>query len=113
MDNLVKSARRQFSELDMRKREDEAASRGFIGGLALGILVGAILALIFAPRTGSETRGMVAGTATDLKHKATDMVHQVKSDETANGPAATGLGEEPAIEREIGDVQNRPTPGVI
>jgi hypothetical protein len=113
MDNLMKSARRQLDELDLRKREDEAASRGFVGGFALGILVGAILALIFAPRTGSETRGMVAGTATDLKHKATDLVHQVTSDDPDPGAPVTGLGEEPAIEREIGNVQARPTPGVI
>ena len=110
----AKAARQQLAELDLlRQREDDAASRGFIGGFALGVLVGAILALIFAPRAGSETRGMVAGTASDLRHKATDLVHQVTStDDEMPAPPAT-LGEEPAIEREFGEQQARPTPGVI
>jgi len=113
MDNLMKSARRQFSELDVRKREDEAASRGFLGGFALGVLVGALLALIFAPRPGSETRGMMAGTASELRHKASDLVHQVTANGSDGEGGPAGLGDEPAIEREIGEEQTRPTPGVI
>jgi len=109
----MKRARHQLEDLDLRKREDEAASKGFIGGFALGVLVGAILALIFAPRTGSETRDTLAGTASGLKHKATDLVHQVAQDEADQPTAQGGLGDEPAIEREIGDLQTRPTPGVI
>jgi gas vesicle protein len=75
----------------MRKREDEAASTGFVSGLLLGVLVGAILALIFAPKRGDETRELVAHTATDLKDKAVDLVHQAKSD---------GEGEELAAKAE-------------
>jgi len=113
MDNLFQRARHQLDDLDLRTREDEAASRGFLGGFALGVLVGAVLALIFAPRPGSETRGMMAGTASAVRRKATALVHEVRSDERENGAAAPSLGEEPAIEREIGEVQARPTPGVI
>jgi gas vesicle protein len=113
MEDIMKRARHQLEDLDLRKREDEAASRGFIGGFALGVLVGAILALIFAPRAGSETRDTLAGTASGLKHKASDLMHQVTSDEADQSPSQSGLGDEPAIEREIGDLQARPTPGVI
>jgi hypothetical protein len=114
MEELKKSARHQLEELDLlRQREDEAANRGFLGGFALGVLVGAVLALIFAPRAGSETRGIVAGTATDLAHKATDLVHQVTSSEEGAPTPQPHLGEEPAIEREFGDLQARPTPGVL
>lgn len=93
----AKQARKQFRNLDLasvkqhlptdfdvsdlhfiRKREDEAASRGFVSGFLLGALVGAVIALIFAPKRGDETRGIVADAAGDIKEKATDLVHQVR-----------------------------------
>ena len=107
-----KELKKQLRQFDMQKREQDAANRGFIGGMLLGIVVGAILALIFAPKTGSETREMVADTATDLKHKAEGLVGQAKPDD-ADEAAQQLLGDEPAIEREIGDTQFPPTPGVI
>jgi gas vesicle protein len=88
----------------LRKREEEAASRGFLGGFVLGVLVGAVIALVFAPRRGDETRELVAGAAGDLKGRATDLVQQVRSDsEGASEPGTGNLGDGPAIEREIGD----------
>lgn len=88
----------------LRKREEEAASRGFLGGFLLGVLVGAVIALVFAPRRGQETREIVAGAAGDLRGKATDLVQQVRSDSDGTGDAAAqDLGDGPAIEREIGD----------
>lgn len=84
----------------LRRREEEAASKGFLGGFLVGILVGAILALVFAPRRGDETREIVAATATDLKDKASGLVSQVRSDsELHMEPVEDG----PAIEREFGD----------
>jgi gas vesicle protein len=101
MKKRAKKARKQLEHLDLdisalkdklpkdfdpadlhllRKREDEAASNGFMSGFLLGILVGAVLALIFAPKRGDETREIVAHTATDLKDKATDLVHQAKGE---------------------------------
>jgi hypothetical protein len=106
-----KELKKQMRQLDMQKREQDAANEGFVGGMLLGILVGAILALIFAPKTGSETREMVAGTATELKHKAEGLVGQSK--EGTDEPVASSLSDEPAIEREIGETKTRPTPGVI
>lgn len=88
----------------LRKREDEAASKGFLGGFLLGAVVGALIALIFAPQKGQETRELVAGAAGDLKGKATDLVQQTRSgSEDAQDQFADGLREGPAIEREIGD----------
>ncbi len=85
----------------IRQREDEAASRGFFAGLFLGAVVGAVLALIFAPQRGEDTRGLVLEKATDVKEKATDLVHQVRGD---SNEASTELtGGEPAIEREFGE----------
>lgn len=73
-----KEIRRQIEEREARKREEDAANEGFVGGLLLGVVIGAIVALIFAPKSGSETREMVAGTASELKHKAEDLVGQGK-----------------------------------
>lgn len=107
-----KQLKKQLRDLDIEKREQDAANEGFLGGVLLGIVVGAVLALIFAPKSGSETREMVADTATDLKHKAEELVGQAK-DEQDSESASNLLSDEPAIEREIGDTTTRPTPGVI
>jgi gas vesicle protein len=88
-----------LSELNfIKKREDEAASRGFISGFLLGILAGAVLALVFAPKRGTETREIVAHTAIDLKEKATDLVHQVRSSE--GDGVEPGAAEQVATETE-------------
>lgn len=96
-----KDLRQQLEHLDFKKREEEAATEGFIGGLILGAVLGAILALIFAPKSGSETRQMVAGTAAGLKNKAEDMVQQTRSGDASQDGEEPALGGEPAIEREI------------
>lgn len=96
-----KKLRKQLKQLDIQKREEEAASEGFLGGVLLGIVVGAILALVFAPRSGSETREKVAETATDLIHKAEDFVGQKDAGVTTE-PDSPVLPDEPAIERDFG-----------
>jgi gas vesicle protein len=94
---------KDFDIHDLRlaqKREDEAANRGFMGGFLLGALVGVILALIFAPKKGEETREIVAHAATDLKNKAADVLPVSKespADKVADakdnlGEAADDLG---------------------
>lgn len=96
-----KKIRKQLEQLDLKKREEEAASEGFLGGVLLGIVVGAILALIFAPKPGSETREMVAETATGLIHKAEDLVgHKDETFEVETEQPT--LPTEPAIERDFG-----------
>jgi gas vesicle protein len=109
-----KALKKQLKQADVRKREDEAASEGFLGGFLLGVVVGAILALIFAPKAGSETRELVAEKAGELKHKAEGLVGQA-SNEVEESDLASTLSDEPAIEREIGDIdgETRSTKGVI
>ncbi|HLU34792.1 MAG TPA: YtxH domain-containing protein [Thermomicrobiales bacterium] len=109
----AKKLRKQLQQLERQKREEDAASEGFVGGLLLGLIVGAILALIFAPRKGSETRELVAGTASDLKHKAEDLVGQSKDDEVAGtDDLSASLPDEPAIERDFGTT-DRPNSSVL
>lgn len=97
-----KEIKKQLEQFDAQKREEDAASEGFVGGLLLGVIIGAILALIFAPKKGSETREMVADTATDLKQKAENLVGQAR-DEMNDEMSTSTMNEEPAIEREFGN----------
>jgi hypothetical protein len=107
----TKKVRQQLKHLDTQQREEEAASEGFLGGLILGVIVGAVLALIFAPRSGSETREIVAKTATDLSHKAEGLVSH-KDETIAEEPVVSTLLDEPAIERDFGS-SSHPNSGVI
>ena len=84
----------------LRQREDDAATRGFFGGLFLGILLGVVIALVFAPRRGAETRAVVGDLADDIRHKASDLVHRGEGEE-AVPTAGDDYGDDVAIEREI------------
>ncbi len=95
-------ARVEEIDLDQLKREEEAESSGFFGGFLLGVVVGAILALVFAPLRGEETREMVAERAVQLKDRATDLVAQVRGDD-----GEAGSEDGPVIEREIGSAEDR------
>lgn len=97
----AEAARQRAANLDLErleqlKREDEAESSGFFGGFALGLVVGTILALVFSPWKGQETRERVAEQAVQLKEKATDLVSQVRSDAEDQTDTV-----EAAIEREV------------
>jgi hypothetical protein len=89
----------------IRQREDEAATKGFFGGLLLGILIGVVLALVLAPRRGEETRAAMAERAGDLKHMAAGMVHRGGDEAPVDDP---DLEHDVAIEREI--AIDEPTP---
>ena len=43
----------------------------FVYGLGTGVIIGAAAGLLLAPKTGKETRQMVAGRAGGLRQKAT------------------------------------------
>ena len=50
----------------------------FVAGLAIGALVGAGLALLFAPQSGEETRRLVSRKAKHLAREARDRYDDVK-----------------------------------
>jgi len=95
----AEAARNRVSEVDLEqlRREDEAESSGFFAGFGLGVLVGVVLALVFSPWKGEQTREVVAERAVQLKDRATDLVAQVRGDGEDTG------GGDVAIEREIED----------
>mgnify|MGYP001234994495 CR=1 FL=1 len=57
---------------------DDNRARTFLAGLAIGALVGAGAALLFAPQSGLETRHSVARRAKHLARDARDHYDDVK-----------------------------------
>jgi len=53
-------------------------TRTFLAGLALGALVGAGVALLFAPQSGAETRAAVSRRAKSLAKEARERYDTVK-----------------------------------
>ena len=49
-------------------------SKGLFTGLLVGAAVGSVIALLYAPRSGAETRQIVKSKASELKEKATKVV---------------------------------------
>jgi len=51
---------------------------GYVAALAIGAAIGAGLALLYAPRSGKETRALLAEKGRDLKGKADDLLEETK-----------------------------------
>lgn len=51
---------------------------GFLAAFAIGALAGAGIALLYAPRSGKETRQLIADKGCELKGKATDALSDAK-----------------------------------
>ena len=51
---------------------------GFFTGLMMGALVGAAIALLYAPQTGPETRRLVKEKALEIKEKAGKAAGKIK-----------------------------------
>jgi gas vesicle protein len=51
---------------------------GFIFGLFVGMISGAVVALLLAPLTGVQARGQLANKATGIKTTAGDLVDQAR-----------------------------------
>jgi len=63
----------------------ESSNSGFFPGLVTGALVGAAIALMFAPQPGAETRRQVKEKALELKDRAADAVCGTKESAGATG----------------------------
>ncbi len=48
-----------------------------LAGIGIGVIVGAIAGLLFAPRSGTETRESISQTLTDLGNKIGDLSKDV------------------------------------
>ncbi|MDH4233133.1 MAG: YtxH domain-containing protein [Nitrospirota bacterium] len=59
-------------------RDDGYSSGSVLLSFLLGGVVGAGLALLFAPQSGRETRQKIREMADDVKEKTSDYVHEAK-----------------------------------
>ena len=68
---------------DYRRNDDSGDPlRWLAAGLGLGLLIGAALGVLFAPKSGRETREQLTGLATDLQQKARDYSGTVRDTTT-------------------------------
>ncbi len=72
---------------------------GFGIGLLAGAVIGGVIALLYAPKTGTETRQMIKDKVTDVvdavKEKTSDVIDTVK--ETASEASRKGQAAVKAI----------------
>jgi gas vesicle protein len=76
---------------------NSCAVGSFLAVFAIGALAGAGIALLYAPRSGEETRELIATKGRELKGKATDAVGNAKDfidDKKAEITAAVEAGKE-------------------
>lgn len=64
-------------------KDDGCSSGSVLLSFLLGGVVGAGLALLFAPRSGHETRQKIKDLADDVKKKSTEYVNQAKEKATS------------------------------
>jgi gas vesicle protein len=51
---------------------------GFVSGLIIGGLIGAVVALVLAPQSGEETRDLIRGKAHEFRGKAMDLASDLR-----------------------------------
>ncbi len=64
----------------MAKNGKSGSGSGFFWGLVFGILVGATLAILFAPQPGEETREQLAEQSVNLRKRSQIRAEQVKAE---------------------------------
>ncbi|MGH2515043.1 MAG: YtxH domain-containing protein [Ktedonobacterales bacterium] len=64
----------------MAKKEKSGSGSGFFWGLVLGILVGAALAVLFAPQPGDETREQLTEQGMLLRTRGRERAGQLRSE---------------------------------
>lgn len=74
--------------------EEQSSGGGFVLGLLCGAALGAAVALMFAPKTGSELRQTISDTTDDVRKKAYEAYGQAT--QTVNDYVAKGKD---AVER--------------
>lgn len=84
---------------DVEHGDRGAGSGAFLAGLLMGAAVGAGLALLFAPKKGSELRGQIAETARRTRESARDAYK--KASDAAGAATSRAIGE---VERAFHDV---------
>lgn len=90
----------------MAKNGNSDSGSGFFWGLVLGIIVGAVLAMLFAPQPGDETREQLAQQSVQLRKRGEIRAEQLKADLMDRYGDAITQGKE-AYERARDEVLTR------
>jgi gas vesicle protein len=62
----------------MSENNESSRVGGYLAAFAIGALVGTGVALLYAPRSGKETRELLAKKGRELKGKATDAIEDAR-----------------------------------
>lgn len=63
----------------MNSSDDKNSLVYLLAGFGLGVLLGAVAGLLFAPKSGDETRDELGGKLKDLKSKTEDWVAEQRA----------------------------------
>jgi gas vesicle protein len=63
-----------MDNLSNRRKNDSHDAMGFLAGVFLGGLAGAVTMLLLAPKSGEETRAQIRQTGIELRDQATEAV---------------------------------------
>ena len=63
----------------MSDNNESGRAGGYIAAFAIGALIGTGAALLYAPRSGKETRALIAKKGRALKGQATDAIEDAKA----------------------------------
>ena len=55
------------------------SGQGFMAGLLVGGLIGALFAIVLAPQSGEETRDLLRGKAEEAKGRAADLAYDLRN----------------------------------
>jgi gas vesicle protein len=71
----MKTHTKEFEQVQHKTR----AAKPIIGGFLVGSVIGVATALLFAPRSGEETRAEIRDKAVELRDRTTETVNQTVS----------------------------------
>jgi gas vesicle protein len=77
-----------------RHMDDRSGGGEFFAGLIIGGLIGAGVALLFAPQSGEETRSQIRSASLDAKDRATETLAEARQKAEAITADARRRGEE-------------------
>ena len=89
----------------MNTRPENGGNNGFLIGLITGGVIGAGLAIAFAPRLASELRQRLTASATDLSHAASQGYQEVSTRIAGVVDGVTARGQ--AVRDDVADAVGR------
>lgn len=61
----------------MQNHDERSGLLYLLAGIGLGVLIGAVIGLLFAPKSGEEIRGDLGRRLHDLTEKMSELSHQL------------------------------------